>query len=199
MNLSKIQNYFYPHRILDIGANVGQFHTLCKNYFSDSYVFSIEASNDCEPYLKNITDQYYIGLLAKDNADYEFYSLKSNSINTGNSIYRELTELYSDYNLDVINKKGITLDGLFEAESEFDLIKIDTQGSELDILSGGTRLCSKAKCILLEVSLTQYNKNAPLYDEAIKFMDNFGFKKAEILDETIHPLVHQQDILFIKK
>ena len=36
-------------------------------------------------------------------------------------------------------------------------------------------------------------------DEAIKFMDNFGFKKAEILDETIHPLVHQQDILFIKK
>ena len=108
MNLSKIQNYFYPHRILDIGANVGQFHTLCKNYFSDSYVFSIEASNDCEPYLKNITDQYYIGLLAKDNADYEFYSLKSNSINTGNSIYRELTELYSDYNLDVINKKGIT-------------------------------------------------------------------------------------------
>ena len=199
MNLSKIQNYFYPHRILDIGANVGQFHTLCKNYFSDSYVFSIEASNDCEPYLKNITDQYYIGLLAKDNADYEFYSLKSNSINTGNSIYRELTELYSDYNLDVINKKGITLDGLFEAESEFDLIKIDTQGSELDILSGGTRLCSKAKGILLEVSLTQYNKNAPLYDEAIKFMDNFGFKKAEILDETIHPLVHQQDILFIKK
>ena len=199
MNLSKIQNYFYPHRILDIGANVGQFHTLCKNYFSDSYVFSIEASNDCEPYLKNITDQYYIGLLAKDNAEYEFYSLKSNSINTGNSIYRELTELYSDYNLDVINKKGITLDGLFEAESEFDLIKIDTQGSELDILSGGTRLCSKAKGILLEVSLTQYNKNAPLYDEAIKFMDNFGFKKAEILDETIHPLVHQQDILFIKK
>ena len=70
MNLSKIQNYFYPHRILDIGANVGQFHTLCKNYFSDSYVFSIEASNDCEPYLKNITDQYYIGLLAKDNAEY---------------------------------------------------------------------------------------------------------------------------------
>jgi hypothetical protein len=30
-------------------------------------------------------------------------------------------------------------------------------------------------------------------------MDKFGFKKAEILDETIHPAVHQQDILFIKK
>ena len=28
MNLSKITNYFYPYRILDIGANIGQFHTL---------------------------------------------------------------------------------------------------------------------------------------------------------------------------
>jgi hypothetical protein len=30
-------------------------------------------------------------------------------------------------------------------------------------------------------------------------MDNIGFKKVEILDEMIHPIVHQQDILFIKK
>ena len=199
MNLSKITNYFYPYRILDIGANVGQFHSLCKHYFPTSYIFSIEASNECESYLKQITDQYYIGLLAKDESDYKFYSLKNNPVNTGNSIYKELTEHYSDSNLDVVNKKGIKLDNLFESESEFDLIKIDTQGSELDIISGGIQLCNKAKGILLEVSLTQYNENSPLYDEVINFMDNIGFKKAEILDENIHPIVHQQDILFIKK
>jgi FkbM family methyltransferase len=199
MNLSKIINYFYPHRILDIGANIGQFHLLCKQYFPTSYIFSIEASNECEPYLKQITDQYYIGLLSKDESDYKFYSLKNNPINTGNSIYKELTEHYSDYNLEIINKKGIKLDNLFEPESEFDLIKIDTQGSELDIISGGIQLCNKAKGILLEVSLTQYNENSPLYDEVINFMDNIGFKKVEILDENIHPIIHQQDILFIKK
>jgi FkbM family methyltransferase len=198
MHLSKITNYFYPYRILDIGANIGQFHSLCKNYFPDSYVFSIEASNDCEPYLKNMTNQYYIGLLAKDNSTYKFYSNKNNSINTGNSIYKELTEHYSDSNLEVINKEGVMLDSLFEPESEFDLIKIDTQGSELDIISGGLKLCSKAKGILLEVSLTQYNENSPLYNEVIEFMNNIGFKQAELIDETIHPLVHQQDILFIK-
>jgi FkbM family methyltransferase len=199
MNLSKITNYFYPYRILDIGANVGQFHSLCKQYFPTSYIFSIEASNECEPYLKQITDQYYIGLLAKDESDYKFYSLKNNPVNTGNSIYKELTEHYSDSNLEIINKKGIKLDELFESGSEFDLIKIDTQGSELDIISGGIQLCNKAKGILLEVSLTQYNENSPLYDEVINFMDNIGFKKVEILDENIHPIVHQQDILFIKK
>lgn len=199
MQLYKITKYFYPYRILDIGANIGQFHQIAKQTFSDSFIFSIEASNECEQYLKQITDQYYIGLLAKDDLDYKFYSIKNNPINTGNSIYKELTEHYLDDKLEIINKKGIKLDDLFEAESEFDLIKIDTQGSELDIISGGSKLCSKAKGILLEVSLTQYNENSPLYDEVIEFMDKFGFKKAEILDETIHPIVHQQDILFIKK
>jgi FkbM family methyltransferase len=199
MNLDKILNYFHPHRILDIGANVGQFHSMCKTYFPSSYIFSIEASNDCEPYLRSITDQYYIGLLAKDNSNYKFYSLKNNTICTGNSIYKELTEHYTDSNLEIVDKKGITLDSLFKADSEFDLIKIDTQGSELDIISGGIELCNKAKGILLEVSLTQYNENSPLYDEVLQFMNSIGFKKAEVLDETIHPSVHQQDILFIKK
>jgi hypothetical protein len=123
--------------------------------------------------------------------------MKNIPTNTGNSIYKELTENYSDSNLDIINKKGIKLDSLFNNE-KFDLIKIDTQGSELDIISGGYQICSKAKGILLEVSLTQYNENAPLYDEVIQFMDNLGYKIAEILDEKIHPTLHQQDILFIK-
>ena len=44
MQLYKIKNYFYPYRILDIGANIGQFHTLAKNEFPFSFIFSIEAS-----------------------------------------------------------------------------------------------------------------------------------------------------------
>jgi len=200
MNLSKITNYFYPNTILDIGANVGQFHILCKQTFPNSYIFSIEASTNCENYLKQITDQYLIAMLAKDNSEYDFFTTKYSETGTGNSIYRELTSFYSDDQIKIIKQKGIKLDDLFTEDTEFDLVKIDTQGSELDIIEGGIKLCSKAKGILLEVSLTQYNEGAPLYDKVIKFMDNFGFKIAEILDENIVPeIVSQQDILFIKK
>jgi FkbM family methyltransferase len=199
MNLYKIQEYFLPYRILDIGANIGQFHILAKQTFLDAYIFSIEASSACEESLKQITDNYYIGMLAKDNSEYNFYSRKNDPTCTGNSIYKELTQFYSDDQLDIIKKKGIKLDDLFEEESEFDLIKIDTQGSELDIISGGFKLCSKAKGILLEVSLTQYNENAPLYNEVINYMENIGFKKTEILDEARNHGSHQQDILFINK
>ena len=97
MQLYRITNYFYPHRILDIGANIGQFHQLAKHNFPNSYIFSIEASNECEPYLKQITNNYLIGLLTKDNSEYNFYSLKNNPINTGNSIYKELARSFASY------------------------------------------------------------------------------------------------------
>ena len=199
MNLRAITNYFYPYRILDIGANVGQFHKECKATFNDSYIFSIEASAECESSLKQITENYYIGLLAKDNTDYTFYSRKNDPTCTGNSMYKELTQFYSVDQLDIIKKKGIKLDDLFESDSEFDLIKIDTQGSELDIIEGGLNLCNKAKGILLEVSLTQYNENAPLYDDVINYMTSHGFIKTEILDEARNHGSHQQDILFINE
>jgi FkbM family methyltransferase len=199
MILSNITKYFYPDRILDIGANIGQFHLIAKKSFPSSFVFSIEASKECEDSLKAITDSYYIGMLAKDNSQYKFYKRKGDPTCTGNSFYKELTEFYSDDQLDIINEEGIMLDDLFEENSEFDLIKIDTQGSELDIITGGINLCKKAKGILLEVSLTQYNEGAPLYKEVVEFMKGIGFTLTEILDESRNHGAHQQDILFINE
>lgn len=199
MNLYKIQEYFLPYRILDIGANIGQFHKLAQSIYPEAFIFSIEASPECEQSLREITSNYYIGLLAKDNSEYNFFSRKDAPTGTGNSIYRELTHFYSDDKLEILKQTGIKLDDLFEEDSEFDLIKIDTQGSELDIISGGLNLCKKAKGILLEVSLTQYNEGAPLYEEVIYFMQNLGFKAVAILDEARNHGAHQQDILFINE
>jgi FkbM family methyltransferase len=197
MKLYKVSEYFNPYRILDIGANIGQFYKLARQTYPDAYIFSIEASPECEAYLKELTQDYYIGLLAKDNTEYDFFSRKGDSTCTGNSIYKELTQFYSDDQLDVLKQKGIRLDDLFESDSEFDLIKIDTQGSELDIITGGMNLCKKAKGILLEVSLTQYNEGAPLHQEVISFMENIGFKAEIILDEARNHGAYQQDILFL--
>ena len=202
MNLNLVTKYFHPYTILDIGANIGQFHSLAKSYFPDSYVFSIEASDDCESELKKITDQYYIGLLTKDQSVYNFYSRKDTGTGTGNSIYRELTSWYDDTNVKIVEKQGVRLDDLFTDESVFNLIKIDTQGSELDIMSGGVNLCNKATGILLEVSLTTYNENSPLIDEVHSFMNEFGYDAKEILDVGRHPQtgeIIQHDILYIRR
>lgn len=200
MDLRKVIKYFYPYTILDIGANVGQFHTLAKQHFPDSYIFSIEADSSCEEELKKVTQNYIITLLAKDNNIYDFYTIKSHKHNSGNSIYKELTEFYNDDNIVIEKKSGVKLDNLFDDDIPFDLIKIDTQGSELDILSGGVNICKKAKGILVEVSLIPYNENAPLYDDVMNFMNTIGFKAMDEIGYGYHPLngnLIQKDILFI--
>lgn len=196
-NLKTVTNYFTPYRILDIGANIGQFHQFCKETYPNSFVFSIEASPACEKHLKKITSDYLIIMLAKDNSVYDFYSRKNDPTCTGNSIYKELTDFYSEDQIEILHQRGVKLDDVFTEDSEFDLIKMDTQGSELDIISGGMNLCKKSSGIILEVSLTQYNEGAPLYGDVIHFMTNIGFHPVQILDESHNHGSHQQDILFL--
>lgn len=199
MNLSLVNRFFVPHRILDIGANVGQFRTQASSTWPGSYIFSIEASDACEPYLKKLTDDYIICLLARDRSKYDFYTRKSDPTCTGNSIYRELTEFYSDDQLNIIKKDGIKLDDLLNKDSTYDLIKVDTQGSELDVIEGGKEICKKAKAMLLEVSFNEYNKDAPLSEEVINYMKNFKFKPAAVLGIEMNHGSHQEDILFLNE
>ncbi len=197
MRIDLISKYFIPYKVLDVGANIGQFHQLFKEWYPFSYVYSIEASEACEPYLKEITDDYHIGLLSKDENEYDFHIIPLDPLCTEMSIYKEKTELWTNHS-SKIKKQATTLDILFKDEY-FDLIKIDVQGAELDVMEGGKEICKKAKAILLEISLTQYNENAPLYDEVISYMESINFKAVEVLDTNKNEKSHQQDILFINQ
>ena len=161
MNLDIIKNYFTPNKILDIGANVGGWYSQCKIHFPESYIFSIEANEECEPILKDTNPNYLIRLLTKEKKIYPFYTSDVFS-NTGNSIYKELTPYFNEQNTKIIQKQGYPLDEIFNKNEEFDLIKMDVQGAELDIISGGLEICKKAKGILLEVALKEYNLGSPL-------------------------------------
>jgi FkbM family methyltransferase len=200
MNLHVISNYFTPQRVLDVGANVGEWYSICRSTFPECYIFSIEANEGCEPRLKDANPNSLIALLTKDEEIYEFYT-KTDAISaTGNSIYRELTPYYDDESTNLIVKKqGVMLDKLFPDET-FDFIKMDIQGAELDAISGGIKLCKKAKGILLEVALKEYNQNTPLHDEVVDYMKSIGFIKKETLtDLPYNGEIYHQDILFINE
>jgi FkbM family methyltransferase len=194
MELDQIKSYFTPTNILDIGANVGGWYNHCKSYFPDSYILSIEANEGCESALKACNPNYIIALLAKDEEMYDFFTLRDAPTATGNSIYKELTYVYTDNSTIINKKKGVMLDNLLRSRS-FDLIKMDVQGAELDVIKGGITICKQAKGIILEVAFEAYNQNAPLYDEVIEYMSSIGFSKELILTN----LPQHHDIFFINK
>lgn len=199
MNLDVVKNYFIPNRILDIGANIGGWYSYCKGVFPDSYIFSIEANEACEPFLQEVNPNCLIRLLTKEKKMYPFYTNDALT-STGNSIYKELTSHYNDDNTVTVLKQGYLLDELFNENESFDLIKMDVQGAELDIISGGIKLCKKAKGIILEVAVKEYNSGSPLYNEVIDYMNLLGFTKNEVLSDLMYNNeIYHHDILFINE
>lgn len=201
MSLESIKKYFEPKSILDIGANVGQFYNEIKDIFPNSYYYLIEGSENCEVVLETFNVDYSICLLSDSEKEVDFYIRKNEPRCTGNSIYRENTSFYDDDQIIVEKKQTKTLSNLLNKQT-FDLVKIDVQGSEIDIINGGLDIIKEAKGILMEISLMEYNQNAPTKEFVYEYMDNLGFKPVELIGNINHPLTYeliQQDILFLNK
>lgn len=107
-----------------------------------------------------------------------------------------------------------------------DFIKLDCQGSELDILDGALEAMKCVKVILLgiiihhlinvmkvnlsssismyyvEMSVARYNMNAPLATEVFAYMGNHGFDFfdfTEIHKDRFNIMTIQMDALFIRR
>ena len=138
-----------------------------------------------------------------DNKDIEFYSHKyCDGGNTGDSVYKELSQGYKDGNYDIVIKKTVCLD-TFIKENNLplpDFIKIDVQGAELDVLNGAQESMNNSTMILLEVSFHHYNDGAPLFAEVIAYMNEKGFVIIDIIEQHVSfdNYLIQIDALFAK-
>lgn len=76
----------------------------------------------------------------------------------------------------------LTLDRAFEKmqRQEADFIKLDTQGSELDILEGGPKILSSAFGIQVEVEFAPLYEKQPLFRDVDSFMNNHGFQLMDL-------------------
>ncbi len=185
---------------IDIGAHIGEFYSSARHNLNlnPKNCLLIEANKHCEYNLTSFNVEYKIVMLSDIKKVIPYYRAKHDTKCTGNSYYRELTTHFRDENIEMELIETDTLDNI--TSRSFDLIKIDTQGSEIDILKGGLRTLSNAKAVILETSVIAFNKGAPLQEEVIAFMKQYGFNKTDILDENIisNQNIHQQDLLFLK-
>ncbi len=78
-----------------------------------------------------------------------------------------------------------------------DLIKIDTQGSELDILKGAQKSLEKCKLIYLECPIMEYNQGAPNFQDYITYMQAISYEPIDLCERhLINGRLVQVDILF---
>lgn len=191
-----------PKRIIDVGANVGEFSTKLHAHFPDCKFQLVEANKACELYLKKLPFSYDIIALGKEPGELDFYIENSNPIATGASLKKENTVFYEEGKYITERVKIETLDSRkYFGSDTIDLLKLDVQGSELDILRGGEETLGRTCYVLAEVSNIRYNKEAPLFNEVFNYLSINAFNIVDVvafmnMDTAIGPVVAQMDVLF---
>lgn len=187
--------------VLDIGANTGQFACWVKSCIPDAYVLSIEPNPNCEKYLRSLNLNYIMCCPSDTKGIKSFYMNRVDPVGTGNSLYRENTHHFSDENTIVVEVNTDTMDSILDSAGVgsiiFDMIKIDTQGSELDILRGCTKILTTTKLVVAETDVGNYNQGCPTQKEVIDYMESMGFRSiGSSEDHFSDGRLIQQDILF---
>jgi FkbM family methyltransferase len=192
------QNGFYPKKILDIGASVCQTADIMRQIWPVANILLFEGNAECEKlYQKQLYD-YQIKLLGKINGTTKFYKTKWSPICSGNSIYKENSQTYNEQNLIIEELPIYKLDDC--VNDVFDLIKIDTQGSELDIINGGLRTFLNTKVVIAEVSLTNYNEGGCTKQQIVDKMISLKFDIISIIESVVNEIneLIAESLLFIK-
>jgi FkbM family methyltransferase len=181
--------------IYDIGARHAEWSTGLKPSLKKSIFYLFEANERCMPKLEESGFKFFISTLSSKTGVVEFFTNDS----TGDSYYKENTSFYKE--ITSVKKESTTLDSLV-AEKNIPFphfIKIDTQGSELDILMGASNCVDHASLIFLECPLFNYNLGAPDFSAYLSFMSSKNFYPYEICEHHYFDgILIQIDVLFIK-
>lgn len=179
--------------ILDIGAYHGTWSELAAKFYPLSKYILIEPIPYDELNHLKLNAQVFNKLLWSKNEMVNWYELR----NTGDSIFKERNAFTG---CTPVKKQAVTVDSL-NIQDAINIVKLDTQGTELSILEGGKETFKNVQVIILETPFFgQYNEDCPSFLDYIKYMDTYGFTVLEIVD--IHKIKNyhmQLDIAFIKK
>ena len=198
--------------IIDVGANKGQTIVFFKKIFPRLKIFAFEPSETYKFLEKKYHNDKNIKLsnvaIDKKKGKKKFYYHKFKSYNTSglsgfykinkdskdhirlksserNKILKEINFSYS------VN--CMSLDDIFKKKINIDLLKIDTQGNELNVLKGSKKLLKNIKFIKLELMLYDYYEKSYSISDIDLFLKKYNFKIFNILEVQQNPVNFKTD------
>lgn len=174
------RNGFVPGMIIDAGAYEGKWTRGIKAIYPSAPVLMVEANPEKDARLSALQrelgpsvsfERVLLGACSREAVT--FYSME-----TGSSVMPEVTS---------VPRQAIALDmkTLDEVASKAGvvaplLMKLDVQGYELEVLRGATRTLESAEVLVLELSLLEYNRGAPLLGQVLAEVGALGFVMYDI-------------------
>jgi FkbM family methyltransferase len=187
---------FDPRVIFDVGAFEGTFCRMARRIWPRSQIVMFEGNQEKESVLssvaRQVNAQLKMSLLGpEDGKDVDFFVMES-----GSSILEENSPLKRSVVRHTMARLDTVAGGLRP-----DFLKLDVQGFELQVLRGADEILQSVEAVMMEVSLIEINKGAPLFAEVVGFMADRGFEVADIIEIHRRPLdqaTNQVDLFFVR-
>ncbi|MDM7980535.1 MAG: FkbM family methyltransferase [Rhizobium sp.] len=189
---------FVPKTVVDVGVGNGTSSLYSSNPHADLYL--IEAVPDTKGTVRKIASQlnakFFNVAAGASSGEIEFFV---HDDTTGSSMYRQL----EGANLDgaVVKVPVKPLDDLLpESINRPCVLKVDTQGAEIEVIKGASRLLKDVDIAILEVSLHQFRAGTPEIGAVIAAMAERGFVIYEILEghyRSLDNALAQLDVVFV--
>jgi FkbM family methyltransferase len=170
-----------PRTLLDVGAHVGTFSKMVREVLPTCIPTLIEPNPFCHEDLAKLPFESFGVAASSKNGRGQLFLTKEWLQSTGASLFRENTAAFRDEVVVEHPVETVRLDDLLKGR-RFDFVKIDTQGAELEVILGAPHIISRAEHVLIEMSLTEYNKGGAWPEAVYAAMRELGFQVAEIAE-----------------
>jgi FkbM family methyltransferase len=198
---------FQPQGILDIGANRGEWSKMALDVFSNVCVVMIEPQEEMVSSLST---------LCRNNSSCSFYNCGAGAedgelvLTIWEDTYGSSYTVPKSFELLKSGKQRVTsirtVDGILaELGAKFipSIVKIDTQGFELEILRGGKSLFGLTDVFIIETTLLVGSHPVwPSSREIIEYMGKMGYEIYDITSFLRKPSdgsLGQLDFAFVKE
>ena len=182
-----------PKVVIDVGAHTGQFNFFCRIYLKADRVYSFEPIKESfETLSKNFKTNVFPWAVASSPAVNLF-------IPNSNSFMASVFKLSPVFTKHQVAAKRLDQIEQINNLPEIDLLKIDTEGSELDVLKTCGQILKKTKYVLVECSLDRPN-NGDL-TAVYRFLDENRFRVVHLGRPypTRNNTIGAIDVLFSQK
>lgn len=197
--------------VLDIGANTGQFATRARKALPEASIYSFEPVAEALALLRERAlhdSKLHVVPLALGAVEEVREMLVIDSFTPGSSFLKLSAEtsiaLSQCSPQRACEVRVTTLDGWARAQELNGpiAIKIDVQGYETQVISGGEETLRRASIVIVEVSYNAVYQAQELFDDTYMLMRQMGFRCVGVTDPTYLPnssTVIQADALFERR
>jgi FkbM family methyltransferase len=185
-NLRKAGLGLAPRTVIDVGVGAGTPHLY--RAFPDAYHVLVEPLREWEPALQRVLENYrgeYVLAAAGAAPGAVTITVDTSALQISSIKKRwHRGELLEDREVEVV-----TLDALLEERGwhgPFGL-KVDTEGFEVEVIEGATKLLEETEFVIAEVSVAPIFEGGYTFAEFVALMDSRGFRLCDVLDGEKNP------------